>query len=86
MRKVRLSLLPAFLLAALTAGPAFAQEQVTVVRKSGERVSGRFETWNRERNTVYVRVNLGDQRSDFDGGHALRSIKLPNPMYRIEKA
>ena len=46
----------------LAAGPAFAQEQVTVVRKSGERVSGRFEAWNRERNTVYVRVNLGDQR------------------------
>jgi hypothetical protein len=46
----------------LAAGPALAQEQVTVVRKSGDRVSGRFEAWNRERDTVYVRVSLGDQR------------------------
>jgi len=46
----------------LAASPAFAQERVTVVRKSGDRVSGRFEAWNRERNAIYVRVNLGDQR------------------------
>ncbi len=31
-------------------------------------------------------VNVGDQRSDLDGGHALRRIKLPNPMYLIETA
>jgi predicted secreted acid phosphatase len=31
-------------------------------------------------------VNLGDQLSDLDGGSALRRIKLPNPMYVIEKA
>ena len=31
-------------------------------------------------------VNLGDQRSDLDGGHALRAVKLPNPMYVIETA
>jgi predicted secreted acid phosphatase len=31
-------------------------------------------------------VNLGDQRSDLDGGHALRAIKLPNPMYVIPTA
>jgi predicted secreted acid phosphatase len=31
-------------------------------------------------------VNVGDQRSDLDGGHALRAIKLPNPMYVIETA
>jgi predicted secreted acid phosphatase len=31
-------------------------------------------------------VNLGDQRSDLDGGHALRAIKLPNPMYVIRTA
>jgi hypothetical protein len=46
----------------LFASPAVAQEQVTVVRKSGERVDGRFEAWNRERDAVYVRVSLGDQR------------------------
>jgi hypothetical protein len=31
-------------------------------------------------------VNLGDQRSDLDGGYALRAIKLPNPMYVIRTA
>jgi predicted secreted acid phosphatase len=31
-------------------------------------------------------VNLGDQRSDLDGGHALRAFKLPNPMYVIPTA
>ncbi len=39
-----------------------------------------------ERRGRRIIVNLGDQRSDLDGGHALRSIKLPNPMYRIEQA
>jgi predicted secreted acid phosphatase len=33
-----------------------------------------------------ILVNVGDQRSDLDGGHALRRIKLPNPMYVIETA
>jgi predicted secreted acid phosphatase len=31
-------------------------------------------------------VNVGDQRSDLDGGHALRAFKLPNPMYVIPTA
>jgi acid phosphatase len=31
-------------------------------------------------------VNLGDQRSDLDGGFALRGFKLPNPMYVIPTA
>lgn len=31
-------------------------------------------------------ANLGDQRSDLDGGQALRAFKLPNPMYVIEEA
>jgi hypothetical protein len=31
-------------------------------------------------------VNVGDQRSDLDGGRALRRIRLPNPMYVIERA
>ncbi len=40
----------------------FAQEQVTVVRRNGDRVSGRFEDWNRGTNVVYVRVTQSDQR------------------------
>jgi HAD superfamily, subfamily IIIB (Acid phosphatase) len=28
-------------------------------------------------------VNLGDQESDLDGGHADRPVKLPNPFYFI---
>jgi acid phosphatase len=31
-------------------------------------------------------VNVGDQRSDLSGGHALRAFKLPNPMYVIPTA
>jgi hypothetical protein len=31
-------------------------------------------------------ANLGDQRSDLDGGAALRAFKLPNPMYVIPTA
>lgn len=39
---------------------AAAQDQVTVVMRNGERVSGRFEDLNA--NTVYVRASLHDQR------------------------
>ena len=28
-------------------------------------------------------VNMGDQMSDLDGGHAERTYKLPNPFYFI---
>jgi acid phosphatase len=31
-------------------------------------------------------ANVGDQRSDLTGGHALRTFKLPNPMYVIRTA
>jgi predicted secreted acid phosphatase len=31
-------------------------------------------------------VNVGDQRSDLEGGCALRALNLPNPMYGIETA
>jgi predicted secreted acid phosphatase len=31
-------------------------------------------------------ANVGDQRSDLDGGSALRGFKLPNPMYVIPTA
>jgi predicted secreted acid phosphatase len=39
-----------------------------------------------ERRGFEIVVNLGDQRSDLDGGHAQRGFKLPNPMYVIEEA
>ena len=42
--------------------PAAAQEQATVVKRDGSRVSGRFEAWNRNTNTLYIRVSLGDQQ------------------------
>ena len=42
--------------------PAAAQEQATVVKRDGTRVSGRFEAWNRNTNTLYIRVSLGDQQ------------------------
>lgn len=31
-------------------------------------------------------ANVGDQRSDLDGGYAVRKFKLPNPMYLIREA
>ena len=44
------------------AGAAGAQEQATVLKRDGTRVSGRFEAWNRNTNMLYVRVTQGDQR------------------------
>ncbi len=41
---------------------AIAQEQATVLKRDGSRVSGRFEAWNRDTNTLYLRPSLGDQR------------------------
>ena len=42
--------------------PAAGQEQATVLKRDGTRVSGRFEAWNRNTNTLYIRVSLGDQQ------------------------
>lgn len=60
MTRIRLMTFALAILA--TQVPAFAQEQVTVVRRNGERVAGRFEAWARGTDTVYVRVTQGDQR------------------------
>lgn len=49
--------------ALVVAPPVSAQEQVTVVRRGGDRVSGRFEAWNRQTDTVYIRVTQSDQRT-----------------------
>jgi len=32
---------------------------------------------------VTIVVNMGDQPSDLDGGHAMQGFLLPNPFYRI---
>ncbi len=61
MKNTRLMMLALAVLAA-DAAPLFAQEQVTIVRRNGERVSGRFEDWVRQTDTVYVRVTRDDQR------------------------
>ncbi len=45
-----------------SAGLAAAQEQATVLKRDGTRVTGKFEAWNRNTNTLYLRVSLGDQR------------------------
>jgi predicted secreted acid phosphatase len=36
-----------------------------------------------ERRGFRILVNVGDQRSDLSGGHARRTVKLPNPVYLI---
>jgi acid phosphatase len=30
-----------------------------------------------------IAVNVGDQASDLDGGHAERTYRLPNPFYLV---
>lgn len=32
---------------------------------------------------VTIVVNMGDQCSDLEGGHAQHTVKLPNPMYYL---
>lgn len=49
-------------LLAVTVSPALAQEQVTIVKRDGGRVAGRFEAWARNTNLVYVRVSQNDQQ------------------------
>lgn len=60
MKKMRLMMLALAVLAAEAA--PLAQEQVTIVRRNSERISGRFEDWVRQTDTVYVRVSQNDQR------------------------
>jgi len=49
-------------LALAVTGVAAAQEQATVLKRDGSRVSGRFEAWNRNNNSLYLRLSLADQR------------------------
>lgn len=49
----------------------------TIEYKSGERAQ------IEQQDGYKILVNIGDQDSDFAGGHAVRAFKLPNPMYFI---
>jgi hypothetical protein len=42
--------------------PMLAQETATIVKRDGSRASGKFEAMNRNNNSFYLRVSLGDQR------------------------
>lgn len=50
------------LLTLTLAWTAGAQEQATVLKRDGSRVTGRFEAWNRNNNALYLRLSPGDQR------------------------
>jgi hypothetical protein len=51
----------------------------TLAFKSGERARIEDEGFT-------ILVNVGDQDSDLNGGHAKRAFKIPNPMYFIPDA
>jgi HAD superfamily, subfamily IIIB (Acid phosphatase) len=51
-------------------------DQATAAYKAGARAAI-------ERDGYTIVLNLGDQESDLDGGHAERAFKLPNPFYFI---
>lgn len=50
------------LFALTLAWTAAAQEQATVLKRDGTRVTGRFEALNRNNNSLYLRLSLADQR------------------------
>lgn len=52
----------ALVVGAMLAAPVRAQEQATLLKRDGARITGRFEAWNRNNNALYVRVTLADQR------------------------
>ncbi|MGH2988299.1 MAG: HAD family acid phosphatase [Solirubrobacterales bacterium] len=59
---------------------ALKPSEATVLEfKSGERARIEDEGFT-------ILVNMGDQDSDLNGGHAKRAFKLPNPMYYIPGA
>jgi acid phosphatase len=56
------------------------------MRPDGQRVGTNATYKANARRAIEARgyrivANVGDQRSDLRGGHALRNFKLPNPMY-----
>jgi len=57
-----------------------------IMRPDGERspVKDGYKSRTRqdiERRGYVILINVGDQRSDLDGGSAREAFKLPNPMY-----
>lgn len=64
MTTPRYALLPIFALAVglIAPAPALAQDQVTLVKRDGSRISGRFEDWHRPSNRLFVRVSQNDQQ------------------------
>jgi acid phosphatase len=55
-----------------------------VVLRTGGGSNAAFKTRARrglERRGYRILMDVGDQRSDLSGGHARRTVKLPNPMY-----
>jgi hypothetical protein len=62
--------------AGLELKPTHYQQQSVVPYKAGARE--RIEAQGYD-----ILVNVGDQWSDLDGGHAVATFKLPNPIYVI---
>ncbi|MGP4015490.1 HAD family acid phosphatase [Saccharopolyspora sp. 5N708] len=56
--------------------PADDHDPSVVPYKSGARASI-------EQQGYQIVLNIGDQDSDLDGGHAERAVRLPNPMYEV---
>jgi acid phosphatase len=64
----------------------FAGKLRITMRPDGERVGTNAQYKAKARRAIEARgyrivANVGDQRSDLQGGHARRGFKLPNPMY-----
>ncbi|MDA3625856.1 HAD family acid phosphatase [Saccharopolyspora sp. WRP15-2] len=62
---------------ALYLRPADDHDPSVVPYKSGARA-------DIERQGYRIVLNVGDQNSDLDGGHAELGVKLPNPMYKVD--
>jgi predicted secreted acid phosphatase len=68
------------------------QGRIRIKLRPNQETRGTHDGWKaRTRARIEARgyriiANVGDQRSDLDGGHALRTFKLPNPMYVIRTA
>ena len=62
--------------AGLDLKPSEYHEKSVVPYKSGRRAAIEAQGYT-------IVANVGDQRSDLEGGHAERSFLLPNPMYRV---
>jgi predicted secreted acid phosphatase len=68
------------------------QGRIRIRLRPDQEAPGTHDGWkSRTRAQITARgyriiANVGDQRSDLTGGHALRAFKLPNPMYVIRTA